>query len=86
MERAVRKLRDKRGQTSVEYLMLLAVAFITAYIMVTGPLADFTTAMVDNIRNNIQNMVKHAEWNGEGIEISNPLHPSNPERVRPLHL
>jgi len=81
-----KKSRDQRGQTAVEYLMLLAVAFITAYIMVTGPLASFTVNLLNNLRSGIRNTVQHGEWSNEQIDFGNPRHPTSPERLRPLHL
>lgn len=80
------KRRAERGQTSLEYLMLLAVAFIAAYLMVTKPVADFTKGLLTDIRNGMVNLVRNAELGRESPEVGSPIHPSNPERLRPVHL
>ena len=77
---------NKKGQTSIEYLLLLAVVFIAAYLMMTRPLADFTRQFLSDIRSGISNVIQHAEWSNEQIAVGNPRHPASRERFRPLHL
>lgn len=85
-DKKVRAHRAQTGQTSLEYLMLLAVAFIAAYLMVTKPVADFTAGLLRDIRNGMVNLVRNAELRRESPEVGSPIHPSNPERLRPVHL
>jgi len=77
---------NEKGQTVVEYLLLLSVTFIVAYIMITRPLAEFTTNLLDNITSGIGNLVHHAEWTGGEISVNHQDHPANPVRLRALHL
>jgi len=83
----VKILCDQQGQTSLEYLMLLSVAFIAAYIMVTGPLATFTRLTLATIRSGIQNTVRNGEWkDGDVIGPGEAGHPGDPSRFKAVHL
>jgi len=82
----VRYLKNRKGQTSLEYLLLLTVAFITAYILIRGPFAVFARELLANILTGVQNVVSFAEWREEPLEPNDPEHPSNPARLKPQHL
>lgn len=79
-------LKNQRGQTLAEYLMLLSVAFITSYILVTGPIANYTQTFLEHVSTGIKNVVQSAEWQKQPIEIGNERHPSSPKRFKALHL
>ena len=82
----VRYLKNNRGQTSLEYLMLLAVAFVASYIVITGPLATFTRLTIFRIRGGIQNTVRNGEWReGEVQAPGEKGHPGDPDRLKPVH-
>lgn len=78
--------RKDTGQTSVEYLLLMATAFLVSYLIITGPMANFTKQMLTDIREGIGNAVTHAEWTKDRFERGKDKHPGNPKRVRPIHL
>jgi len=76
-----------RGQTSLEYILLLTVAFITAYIVVTGPLLRPTQYVLATIRSGIQNTVRNGEWkDGEITPTGDNGHPIDARRFEGLHL
>ena len=78
---------DESGQTTVEYLLLLAMTFITAYLMVTGPVSRFTQLMLFTIRASLANVVQNGELNpGQVYAPGQPGHPSSPTRFKALHL
>lgn len=80
-------IRDEEGQTVVEYLLLLAMAFITAYILMTiGPLPRFTTQMLADIRTRLGNVVRNGQMESQGTEPGTSGHPSDPRRFKALHL
>lgn len=78
--------RDERGQTTVEYLLLLCACFVTAYLMITGPFATFTTGMITQMRNVTSNVIQNGEISGQGLQPGTPGYPGNPERFKTLHL
>jgi len=83
---ALLTIRNERGQTSLEYLMLLSVAFIAAYIIITGPLSQFTRLTLVTIRSGIQNTVRNGEWlEGEVVGPGEKGHPGDPDRLKPIH-
>ncbi len=82
----VSKLGSERGQTSLEYLMLLAMTFIVAYIMVRGPVARFTQGIFETLFTGIQNVVENAEWSADKPQFNQSGHPSDQRRLKPLHL
>ncbi len=86
MARRLKKRSGQSGQTSVEYLLLLTVAFITAYIVITGPVATFASGMINGIKAGLFNVVQNAELSTTGTGFGNAGHPSDPERMKPLHL
>lgn len=87
MESVLKKLQSQRGQTTIEYLLLMAVTFVVAYTMITaGPLPRFASGMLSDIRARLGNVVRNAEMDNKGAEPGTAGHPSNPERLRPLHL
>ncbi len=83
----VAHLKNERGQTSVEYLLLLTVAFITAYFVVTGPLSLPTRYILVTIRSGIANTVRNGEWKeGQIVPTGAKGHPGDPARFQALHL
>jgi uncharacterized protein (UPF0333 family) len=82
----ISSLKNQKGQTTVEYLLLLVVVFVTAYILITGPFATFTRQLIFNVARSVQNVVQSAEFTTEPIVVGNPKHPSSPKRFKPLHL
>lgn len=78
--------KDQRGQTTVEWLMLMGAAFITSYLVLTGPLSSFTNDMLINIRQVTGNIVRNGELTNEGRTQGSRGHPSDKTRLRPLHL
>lgn len=77
---------NNRGQTSVEYLLLLGATFIATYIMITGPLSNFTQITILQIRSALGNVVRNGEMKpGEVAQPGDPGHPSDPKRLRPVH-
>lgn len=76
----------ERGQTSVEYLLLLAMTFITAYIVVRGPVSFFTAGIFRNLTFGLQNMVTNAEWSPNATTFNQTGDPSSQARLKALHL
>ena len=81
------KRRGNKGQTSLEYLMLLSAAFISGYVVITGPIAKFTGDMLLDIRGGLQNVVHSGQWK-KGTEIApgDREAPGQEKRGKPLHL
>lgn len=80
-------IAEEEGQTVVEYLLLLAMAFITAYILMTvGPLPRFTTQMLTDIRTRLGNVVRNGQMESQGLQPGSPGHPTDPRRFKALHL
>ncbi|MBI1859301.1 MAG: hypothetical protein HYR96_00070 [Deltaproteobacteria bacterium] len=77
---------NNKGQTSIEYLLLTATAFMVSYLIITGPLSSFTKTLLSDIRNGLGNVVEHAEWTTDSIEPGKGKHPGNPARLKPVHL
>lgn len=83
----ISQLRNNRGQTSLEYLMLLSVTFIAAYIMITGPIATFTQGTLVNIRSVLGSVIQNGEMDPGNIKGPGEAgHPSDPKRLRAVHL
>ncbi len=80
------RLKNTRGQTSLEYLMLMTVAFVATYVIVTGPLATQARYILVTIRSGIQNTVRNGEWKeGDVVGPGEAGHPGDPDRLRPVH-
>ena len=78
---------NARGQTSIEYLLILVVAFATTYLVVTGPLSVPTRYVFATIRSGLQNAVRNGEWGKGAVTATNAAgHPSDPRRFEALHL
>ncbi len=74
------------GQTVVEYIMLLALAAGSSYLVVTGPVQNFSRLMVATIRSTIVNVVQNAELKpGQQIEAGQAGHPGGAVRGKRLH-
>lgn len=77
---AALKLKNNKGQAAIEWLLLLATTFITAYVIITGPFADFTAKFLGRIKAFTNNIV----MNGESDAKAPP--PLAPKRFKPVHL
>ncbi len=78
-------IANKRGQTSIEYLLLLAATFFTAFLMVKGPLSGFTESFVNGTRIALKNYVQTAEYETEEIQVGSQQHPSSSQRFKAVH-
>ncbi len=82
-----RNRQNQRGQTTVEYLLLLGAAFITTYLVMTGPMATFARLMISTIRSSLINVVQNGELTpGEVLQPGQNGHPGDPVRTKALHL
>lgn len=78
--------QNNKGQTSVEYLLLLTVAFISSYLVIMGPVASFTTSMILRLRSAMGNIVQNADLvPGQVVPPGDNNHPGSPKRLRRLH-
>ena len=81
------KRLGRKGQTTIEYMMLLGAAFITSYLIVTGPMASFTRQMLGTIRSALVNVIQNGELQpGEVLQPGQGGHPGDPARAKALHL
>lgn len=79
-------MRNQRGQTTVEYLLLLAATFVTSYFVVTGPMSNFTRQLLGTIRSALTNVVQNGELTpGEVLNPGQAGHPGDPARAKPVH-
>lgn len=82
-----RQLKSQSGQVVVEWLLLMAMAFITAYILIlSGPLPDFTAKLLNDIRSRLGNVVRNGEMEQGGGAQGEAGHPTDNRRMKPLHL
>lgn len=73
-------LKNHRGQTTIEWIMLLAASFTTGYFIITGPFATFTTDLLTKIRVFTNNIVLQGESDAKAAP------PLTPKRFKPVHL
>ncbi len=73
-------LKNRRGQTMVEWLMLIVASFTTAYFIITGPFADFTVDFLLKISTYTQSIVLKGESEPKASD------PSDPKRFKAVHL
>ncbi len=77
---------NESGQTLVEYLLLVAAASITAFLIISrGPLPGFTTRMLQEIKGAIQGISRTAEVENGAVGFNDKKHPSNKERLKAVH-
>lgn len=70
----------------MEYLLLMAVAFITAYIMITGPVSSFTIGMIQTLSAAMGNIVQNGDLKtGQVVPPGQSGHPSDPSRLKRVH-
>jgi hypothetical protein len=80
-------IRNEHGQTSLEYLLLLMFTFISAYIMITGPLAKATQVILAGIHDALGNVIQNGEMRpGSVAQPGEAGHPGDPKRLRAVHL
>jgi uncharacterized protein (UPF0333 family) len=86
MKKHTRLLTSQKGQTTLEYILLLAATFVTSYFVVTGPMANFTRNMLQTIRSALVNVVQNGELTpGEVLSAGQAGHPGDVARAKPLH-
>lgn len=67
--------------------MLLAVTFLVSYLVIVGPMSNFTLLMIATIRSALINVVQNGELTpGEVLQPGQAGHPGDPARTKPLHL
>jgi hypothetical protein len=87
VKRLKQKLGNERGQTTLEYMLLLATTFIVSYLVITGPMSQFTQLMLATIRSALINVVQNGELTpGTVLQPGQAGHPGDPVRAKALHL
>jgi Flp pilus assembly pilin Flp len=87
LRKIFKRLSDNKGQTMVEYILLMAMVAITTYLMVKGPVARFTQlAFLGTIRGGIGNVIRNGEMkSGQIVDTGQAGHPGDPARAKALH-
>lgn len=81
-----RRRRASAGQTTIEYLMLLAMAAGTAFLVINGPVKTFSSLIVVTFRSTLANVVQNgAMLPGDTAEIGDSRHPSARDHGKRLH-
>jgi hypothetical protein len=71
----------------VEYLLVMLMVFITAYIILSGPLTTFTNNLFANLLSVLKSVVTHGELKTGNVLINGGSgHPMDPQRFKALHL
>lgn len=81
------RLGNQSGQTTLEYMLLLATTFIVSYLVMTGPMSQFAQLMLATIRSALINVVQNGELTpGTVLQPGQAGHPGDPVRTKALHL
>jgi hypothetical protein len=73
-------LKNRSGQTMVEWLLLTAAAATTAYLIITGPFANFTADLIGRISIITRSIAM------KGESAPNAAGPTDKNRFKPIHL
>ncbi|NBX67611.1 MAG: hypothetical protein EBR01_01460 [Proteobacteria bacterium] len=73
-------LKNRRGQAIVEWVLLMAASSFIAFLMLAGPVANFTSDLLNKVRVYTSNIVLL----GESTDKAPP--PTDPKRFKPVHL
>ena len=73
-------LKNRRGQAIVEWVLLMAASSLIAFLMLTGPVANFTSDLLTKVKDYTGNIVLMGE------STANAPRPTDPKRFKPVHL
>lgn len=77
-------VKNQKGQTVVEYLLLTFAAAVTAFFILPE-FGKFTVQTIDDIRGRLGSVAKDGELSQSEKQPGQKGHPSRPERFRALH-
>lgn len=77
-------LKNEKGQTVVEYLLLTLAAAATA-LFILPEFGRFTVETIEDIRSRLGSVAKDGELSKSEKLPGQRGHPSNPERFKALH-
>lgn len=77
---------NESGQTLVEYLLLVAAASVTAFLIISkGPIPAFTVKMLTEIKGAMQSIMRTAEIENGDVGYNDKNHPASKERLKAVH-
>ncbi|NDC23394.1 MAG: hypothetical protein EBZ49_04615 [Proteobacteria bacterium] len=77
-------LKNERGQSVVEYLLLTLAAAVTAFFILPE-FGQFTVQTLEDIRERLGSVAKDGELSQSEKQPGQKGHPSDPERFKALH-
>jgi len=80
----VRLIKNEKGQTVVEYLLLTGAAALTA-LFILPKFGEFTVSTINEIRDRLGSVVRNGELSQDTKEPGQKGHPGNEDRFKPLH-
>lgn len=75
---------NNKGQTVVEYLLLTAMAALTAFLILPR-FGQFTLNTINDIKSRLGSVAKDGELGPDIKQPGESGHPSAPARFKPLH-
>jgi len=78
------QLRNEKGQSVVEFLLLTLAAAATA-LFILPEFGTFTVNTIEDIRSKLGSVAKDGELSQTEKQPGQRGHPSNPERFKALH-
>jgi hypothetical protein len=78
------QLKNEKGQTVVEFLLLTLAAAATAFFILPE-FGTFTVKTIEDIRSKLGSVAKDGELSETEKQPGQRGHPSNPERFKALH-
>ncbi|NBW98823.1 hypothetical protein EBR03_04555 [bacterium] len=77
-------IKNQKGQTVVEYLLLTLAAAVTA-LFVLPRFGTFTVQTLNDIRERLGSVAKDGELSSSEKQPGQRGHPGDPDRFKPLH-
>jgi len=77
-------LKNKQGQTAIEFILLTAVAAFTA-ILILPQFGTFTVNTINDIKGRLGSVAKDGELSQDEKQPGQVGHPGHPNRLKPLH-
>lgn len=80
----VGRIKNQKGQTAIEYLLLTAVAAFTAFLILPQ-FGAFTVRTIDVIKRRLGGVAKDGELSREEKQPGEVGHPGHKNRFKELH-